>query len=133
MEVGWPGNNTAQPRGRRNRLRAAHAGAAAERPWARHGVSLQSHPGVAGAGRRNRHVRIGGVSVRVAAVLLALALADGACGNRDQGAAHPDAPARFGFGRAATAEEISAWNIEVMPDGTGLPPGSGTATQGVAI
>ena len=45
----------------------------------------------------------------------------------------PDVPARLGLGRAATAEEISAWNIDVMPDGTGLPPGSGTAAQGVAI
>jgi len=71
--------------------------------------------------------------VRLAAVLVAVALAAAACGNRDQGGARPDAPARFGFGRAATAEEISAWNIDVMPDGTGLPPGSGTAAQGVAI
>ncbi len=71
--------------------------------------------------------------MRVAAVLVAVALAAAACGNRDQGVARPDAPARFGFGRAATAEEISAWNIDVMPDGTGLPPGSGTAAQGVAI
>ena len=71
--------------------------------------------------------------MRVAVVLLALALAAAACGNRDRGAARPDAPARFGFGRAATAEEISAWNIDVMPDGAGLPPGSGTAAQGVAI
>jgi cytochrome c len=45
----------------------------------------------------------------------------------------PDAPASFDFGRAATAEEIAAWNIDVTPDGTGLPAGSGTATQGVAI
>ena len=71
--------------------------------------------------------------MRVAVVLLALTLAAAACGNRDQGAARPDAPARFGFGRAATAEEIWAWNIDVMPDGAGLPPGSGTAAQGVAI
>ena len=71
--------------------------------------------------------------MRAAAVLLALALAAAACGTRDQGAARPDAPARFGLGRAATADEISAWNIDVMPDGTGLPPGSGTAAQGVAI
>ena len=45
----------------------------------------------------------------------------------------PDAPGTFDFGSAATAEEIAAWNIDVMPDGTGLPPGSGTASQGAAI
>ena len=71
--------------------------------------------------------------MRAAAVLFALALAAAACGTRDQGAVRPDVPARLGLGRAATAEEISAWNIDVMPDGTGLPPGSGTAAQGVAI
>jgi cytochrome c len=42
-------------------------------------------------------------------------------------------PARFGFGRPATAQEIQAWDIDVMPDGTGLPAGSGTASQGAAI
>ena len=40
---------------------------------------------------------------------------------------------KFGFGRAPTAEEIAAIDIDVMPDGQGLPPGSGTATQGAAI
>ncbi len=42
-------------------------------------------------------------------------------------------PARFGVGRMATAEEVRAWNIDVMPDGTGLPPGSGTVDQGEKI
>lgn len=73
------------------------------------------------------------MSVRQAAVLLALALVGGACGNRDRRDVRPDALPSFSFGRAATAEEISAWNIDVMPDGTGLPPGSGTASQGAAI
>ena len=39
----------------------------------------------------------------------------------------------LGFGRAATPEEISEWDIDVRPDGTGLPPGSGTAEQGDPI
>ena len=39
-------------------------------------------------------------------------------------------PERFGFGRAATHEEIAAWDIDVMPDGTGLPTGEGTAASG---
>lgn len=43
------------------------------------------------------------------------------------------APARFGFGRLATEEEIRAWDIDVMPDGTGLPSGSGTAAQGAPV
>ena len=38
--------------------------------------------------------------------------------------------ARFGFGEAATAEQIAGWDIDVKPDGTGLPPGSGSVQQG---
>lgn len=34
------------------------------------------------------------------------------------------------FGRAPTANEIKAWDTDIMPDGTGLPVGSGTADQG---
>ncbi|HDR9173068.1 TPA: cytochrome c [Burkholderia vietnamiensis] len=37
------------------------------------------------------------------------------------------------FGRSPTAEEIAGWNIDVVPDGTGLPIGHGTATEGAAI
>ncbi len=44
-----------------------------------------------------------------------------------------DPPARFGFGRPAAADEIAAWDIDVRPDGAGLPPGRGTARSGVAI
>ena len=42
-------------------------------------------------------------------------------------------PATFGFGRAATPEEISAVDIDVMPDGRGLPPGSGSVAQGAKV
>ena len=49
-----------------------------------------------------------------------------------QPAPSPRAP-RFGFGRPATAEEIRAWDIDVRPDGAGLPPGRGTVAQGKAV
>ena len=39
----------------------------------------------------------------------------------------------LGLGRAATPEEIEAWDIDVRPDGTGLPPGSGSVTEGDAL
>jgi mono/diheme cytochrome c family protein len=42
-------------------------------------------------------------------------------------------PARLGFGRPATADEIAAWDIAVRPDGRGLPAGRGTARDGAAI
>ena len=38
-----------------------------------------------------------------------------------------------GLGKPINEADIAAWNIEVLPDGTGLPPGSGTAKQGAAI
>ena len=34
------------------------------------------------------------------------------------------------FGRTATANEIKAWDIDVMPDGTGLPEGQGSVEDG---
>lgn len=42
-------------------------------------------------------------------------------------------PERFGFGRVATPDEIAALDIDVMPDGTGLPEGKGTVSEGKAI
>ncbi|SIO37316.1 c-type cytochrome [Chitinophaga niabensis] len=42
-------------------------------------------------------------------------------------------PVRFNLGRAATAAEIKAWDIDVRPDGTGLPEGSGTVRTGREI
>jgi len=37
---------------------------------------------------------------------------------------------RFGLGRVATPAEIAAWDIDIRPDGAGLPEGSGTVAQG---
>ena len=42
-------------------------------------------------------------------------------------------PQPLGIGRAATPAEIAAWDIDVHPDGTGLPPGSGTAADGAVL
>ncbi|WP_417206626.1 c-type cytochrome [Antarctobacter sp.] len=50
------------------------------------------------------------------------------------GAAHADngdsTGLRFGLGREALPEEVAAWDLDVSPDGTGLPVGSGTALAG---
>jgi len=42
-------------------------------------------------------------------------------------------PAKFGFGRIATQAEIDKWDIDVRPDGKGLPAGEGDAEKGKAI
>jgi cytochrome c len=37
------------------------------------------------------------------------------------------------FGRAASAQEVAAWDISIPPSGEGLPAGSGNAKQGEAV
>ncbi|MGE0417683.1 MAG: c-type cytochrome [Acetobacteraceae bacterium] len=39
----------------------------------------------------------------------------------------------LGVGRAPTDAELQAWNMDVRPDGKGLPKGHGTAAQGEEI
>lgn len=48
-------------------------------------------------------------------------------------AAAPAAAERLGLGRTALPEEIAAWNLDVHPDGSGLPVGSGDAIDGEEI
>jgi S-disulfanyl-L-cysteine oxidoreductase SoxD len=96
------------------------------------------------------------------AAMLALAVLLAACGAapsadellRDQGSGPADAPvfvdaghppielgrasdeslpSRYGIGREASTEEIALLDIDVMPDGAGLPPGRGTPAQGAAL
>lgn len=40
---------------------------------------------------------------------------------------------KINYGRLPTANELKAWDTDVMPDGTGLPEGSGTADEGGEI
>lgn len=37
---------------------------------------------------------------------------------------------QYGFGTPATASEIAGWDIDIRPDGKGLPPGSGSVEDG---
>jgi len=52
-----------------------------------------------------------------------------ACAANTPTSRRPDAK----FGRAATAQEVAAWDISVPPSGEGLPSGSGNAKQGEAV
>src|ERR1700730_15505695 len=45
-------------------------------------------------------------------------------------AAHGDGP---NLGKAVSPAEIEVWDTSIMPDGTGLPAGSGTSVQGARI
>ena len=60
-----------------------------------------------------------GIGAAVTAVLLAFA--------------SPAAAERLNIGRAASPEEIKGWDIDVRPDGQGLPVGKGTAALGETI
>ncbi len=44
-----------------------------------------------------------------------------------------DHPERFGFGRDVSDEEIKAWDIDILPDGTGLPSGQGSVAEGKVV
>jgi cytochrome c len=45
-----------------------------------------------------------------------------------------DAPTKgAALGRPAGADDIRLWNIDVAPDGEGLPPGRGTVREGAVI
>ena len=39
----------------------------------------------------------------------------------------------FDFGRPASSDEIKLWDIDVQPDGKGLPDGSGTVAHGKEV
>jgi S-disulfanyl-L-cysteine oxidoreductase SoxD len=38
-----------------------------------------------------------------------------------------------GFGTPLSESDVAAWDISILPDGTNLPPGSGTPQQGATI
>ena len=57
-------------------------------------------------------------------VILTAALVLTAVGAFAQAVAYP------GIGRPATTKEVAAWDIDVRPDFKGLPPGSGSVSQG---
>lgn len=71
--------------------------------------------------------------MRLVAIALGAGILGVACGSGGRETVVGTPPDRFGFGRAATTAEINAWDIDVSPDGTGLPAGSGTARTGAAV
>jgi len=64
---------------------------------------------------------------RAGILFFAVCVAGVACGSGD------GARARYGLGRAASAAEIAARDIDAAPAGHGLPPGRGSATEGAAL
>lgn len=73
------------------------------------------------------------VADRAAAPLGAQAAATPATNKAPATQAPAKTPATFGIGRPATTAEIAALDIDIGPEGAGLPPGRGTAADGAPI
>jgi cytochrome c len=84
-------------------------------------------------------LRLTGLStaVAVATILIATtgphAITQGLGAANAQTAPQPAATGPLGLGRAALPEEIDAWDVAVLPDGTGLPEGSGDVETGESV
>ena len=70
------------------------------------------------------------MSTRDLAWLLLVVLAAGCA---DARVARTPAMETPGLGQTVTPAQIVAWDISIPPDGTGLPPGSGTAVKGALV
>jgi len=58
------------------------------------------------------------------------ALAEAGSRGGDLTAPAPASTASYGLGRDAHPDEMAAWDVDVLPDGRGLPPGSGDVWTG---
>ena len=74
--------------------------------------------------KRRRCLAAGSVSV--------IALVVAACRGGD-GVSVAQSSRHYELGRAATSAEVAARDVDVGPDGAGLPAGSGTVAQGAAL
>ena len=63
-------------------------------------------------------------------LLLSSFLAADEITNLKETSIHKNMDEFFYFGRTATIEEIKEWDLDVSPDGTGLPEGTGTVEEG---
>lgn len=80
------------------------------------------------------HVAIVGLALSALAVGASIAQSPPKDVSKQQVAVAPTTSlAKLGIGAEAKPEEIAGWDIDVRPDGQGLPAGKGTAAQGEAI
>ena len=75
---------------------------------------------------------------RAAALELKIAEVQAAAAERvatgtDLTAPAPSSEGAYGIGRIALAEEIAAWDVDVLPDGRGLPEGKGDVWTGEEV
>jgi cytochrome c len=65
------------------------------------------------------------------AIVVGVTLAAGALAQTNKPNVEP--ARKFDIGRVATAQEIAGWDIDVRPDGRGLPDGKGSVADGEEI
>jgi cytochrome c len=65
------------------------------------------------------------------AIVVGVTLAAGALAQTNKPNVEP--ARKFGIGRVATPQEIAGWDIDVRPDGQGLPDGKGSVAEGEEI
>ena len=86
------------------------------------GARVRGSDGVKRRGCEGASVR----TVTIAALVLASSVAF-AQGSLDSARQTPN------LGHRTSEAEIAGWDISILPDGTGLPPGSGTPEQGAKV
>ncbi len=69
----------------------------------------------------------------VGALSLLSCVGDGASDTDVFGGSVVQSERTYGFGKPATPDEIAAWDIDAMPDGTGLPEGQGSVAEGALV
>nr|WP_186199822.1 cytochrome c [Burkholderia gladioli] len=81
-----------------------------------------------------------GVSIRILLAALAAVALGSACTGSGGGtgptamtATTPTPTHQYNLGQPVTEAALSAWNIDIAPDGQGLPPGSGSVAHGGQI
>lgn len=94
-------------------------------------AEVQSNATAASEAARAEAERAAALAAEIEAVQAAAA-ARAALGV-DLTAPAPAADGRLGLGRPAHVEEIAAWDVDVLPDGRGLPEGSGDAYWGEEV
>ena len=75
--------------------------------------------------------RVAQLELKIAEVQAAAA--ERIAGGSDLTGPAPQAEGTFGIGRTALPEEIAAWDVDVLPDGRGLPEGKGDVWTGEEV
>ena len=92
---------------------------------------VEAHATTANENAKAEAARAADLEARIAEVQAAAAERSASAVNLTSPA--PEVDASLAIGRPALADEIAAWDVDVLPDGRGLPVGSGNAFDGEEI